>query len=363
MNNVELTEYYNRAINNIISDVIATTIYNPKETKYLIRYRKLSKHAMLVRSGYEKQGKHIPVFLISSITHCCNLHCKGCYARENGICCEENPRQMLTAEEWKDIFNEASQLGIGFNILAGGEPLLRKDVLLEAIKFPEIIFPIFTNGTLIDDTYCALFDEYRNLVPVLSVEGHKEATDDRRGEGIYDILMSKMKMLKQKNILFGVSITVTKQNISEVTNLEFINNLKKLGCRVVFFIEYVPVDSSTRNLAFTDKERLDMEERQQILRERIPSVLFLSFPGDEKNLGGCIAAARGFFHINPYGDAEACPFSPYSDRNLKEYSLLDIIDSPFFKKLQIEHLVGGEHTGGCSLFENEEQVKKALNKA
>lgn len=47
-------------------------------------------------------------------------------------------------------------------------------------------------------------------------------------------------------------------------------------------------------------------------------MVFLSFSGDEKYVGGCLAAGRGFFHINANGEVEPCPFSPYSDVNSKE---------------------------------------------
>ena len=77
-------------------------------------------------------------------------------------------------------------------------------------------------------------------------------------------------------------------------------------------------------------------------------------------MGGCLAAGRGFFHINPYGEAEACPFSPYSDRSLTDTSMLEVLQSPFFRKLQEDRLVGGEHTGGCALFEHEAEVREIL---
>ena len=77
-------------------------------------------------------------------------------------------------------------------------------------------------------------------------------------------------------------------------------------------------------------------------------------------MGGCLAAGRGFMHIGPEGKAEACPFSPYSDRNVVESGVKESLKSPFFKKLRDSGLVGGEHTGGCTLFEYEEDVKKLL---
>lgn len=51
------------------------------------------------------------------------------------------------------------------------------------------------------------------------------------------------------------------------------------------------------------------------------------------------------------------------NRSVKNYTLLEILQSPFFKNLQQENLVGGEHSGGCSLFEQESKVKSILESA
>lgn len=359
--NNELANYLSNGIQNIIADVISHTFQNPKETAFLLKYRSHSKKAEKTRTSWEEKGQHIPAFLISSITHSCNLFCKGCYARGNGGCHDNNAIPMLSDDEWGNIFLQASDLGIGFHLLAGGEPLLRRDVISKAASIENTIFPIFTNGTMIDDFYLNLFDKHRNLVPILSIEGSEETTDSRRGNGIYQQLINKMDYLHQNNILFGASITVTTENLHEVTSQSFIETLRERGCRLVFFIEYVPIDSKTSHLAFSDKERKELEDVQTNLRNQFNTVLFLSFPGDEKAMGGCLAAGRGFFHINPYGAAEACPFSPYSDCSLKDKTLLEVLRSPFFKRLQEERLVGDEHIGGCALFEKEDTVKLILS--
>ena len=88
----------------------------------------------------------------------------------------------------------------------------------------------------------------------------------------------------------------------------------------------------------------------------------IAFPGDEKSSGGCLAAGRGFFHINAFGGAEPCPFSPYSDVNVSDTSLQESLQSPFFQKLQQGYLMR-EHTGGCALFEQETQVKMLLKES
>lgn len=361
MTSNELTQYMSNSIAGMVKTVLRETLQNPRETAYLLKLGEHNKANSRKRLSYESAGQHVPAFLISSITHSCNLTCKGCYARANGTCADSPRQPLLTAEEWGSIFRQAAELGVSFNLLAGGEPLLRQDVLLEAAKVESILFPVFTNGTLFHEAYLSLFDAHRNLVPILSLEGGSARTDERRGPGMYEKLMKIMKSLQDRGILFGVSLTVTRENLDELTSDAFLLSLSQQGCRLVFYVEYVPVEESTRALALNEEEVADLERRLGEMRQKHRSLLFLSFPGDEKFLGGCLAGGRGFFHINPYGAAEPCPFSPYSDRSLKECALLEALNSPFFKKLQDASLVGGEHTGGCALFEQESQVKELLS--
>ena len=130
-----------------------------------------ARRATLKRGEAEKRGEHIPPFLIASITSACNLHCAGCYARANHACGEDLFDGQLTEGEWRKIFLEARDLGISFILLAGGEPMLRREVIQTAGAIPEILFPIFTNGTMLDEAYLDLLDRHRNLVPVVSIEG------------------------------------------------------------------------------------------------------------------------------------------------------------------------------------------------
>ena len=87
-------------------------------------------------------------------------------------------------------------------------------------------------------------------------------------------------------------------------------------------------------------------------------MMFISFPGDEKEAGGCLAAGRGFFHINPFGAVEPCPFSAFSDTDVRKSGLLGALKSPLFHALEEGGLLAVEHTGGCVLYEKEEQVRE-----
>ena len=358
----DLQEYLSNGAEMIVKDAIKASLKNPKESLFLAKFAKHTRKASKIRQKYSEKGKNIPIFLISSITSSCNLHCTGCYSRANDACSDDVPSNQLSAEEWEDIFTQAKDIGISFIVLAGGEPMIREDVIKKASKFDEILFPIFTNGTLLNEDYLKLFDENRNLVPILSIEGDEEITDSRRGNGVYNALLNSMDLMKKNNIVFGASLTFTKGNLSNLLSRDYIDQLHDFGCKVVFFIEYVPVNEDTIDLAPGEEERDLLLNELESLRNNYDDMLFLSFPGDEKTSGGCLAAGRGFFHINSHGGAEPCPASPYSDLNVKDTSLLEALDSRLFKSLRDGGILLDDHEGGCVLFEHKEEVEEILSK-
>ena len=353
----DLQKHIEQGVEQIVADTLRATLRNPKESAFMVKFAAASRKASKVRMKYEQEGLHVPGFLIASITSSCNLHCAGCYSRCNNATVDSEPVAQLTGEEWSGIFREADELGISFILLAGGEPMLRRDVLEQAGKMPNILFPVFTNGTFLNDRYFRLLDECRNLIPVLSIEGGKEITDARRGAGIYDRVTAGMEAFREKGLIFGASITVTTENIREVTSEEFIGDLIRKGCRLVIFIEFVPVTEEAGYLAPGDEERAYLAEAMEMLRQNFTEAVLLSFPGDELAMGGCMAAGREFFHINSHGGAEPCPFSPYSDINIRETSLKEAIRSPLFRKLRDKGVLSGEHVGGCVLYEKRDQVE------
>ena len=355
-----LESYLTAGVENIVKGAMRATLKDPKESAFLLSFAAASKKATGIRSQWAEKGEHIPPFLIASITSRCNLHCSGCYARTNNSCADSEPAAQLTDKEWLCIFQEGRELGISFILLAGGEPFLRRDVVEAAAKVPEILFPVFTNGTMMDQRYLQLFEQNRNLVPIFSIEGDEMLTDQRRGTGTYERLMEVMEQMKQRHLIFGTSVTVTTENKEAVTSPQFLDRLYALDCKAVIYVEYVPVTEESRELAFGDQERSWFERKLPAVREGYPEMVFIAFPGDEKSSGGCLAAGRGFFHINSHGGAEPCPFSPYSDSNVKETSLREALHSRLFTLLHEQELLMEDHQGGCVLFEKRDQVEDLL---
>ena len=120
------------------------------------------------RSKWAKQGVKVPIFMIFSVTETCNLGCKGCYAHElNG---KRDCKQELTLERIDSLIGEAKELGISYILIAGGEPFMRPELLDITVKHPQIVFPIFTNGLLIDENIIEKLKKQKNVLPIISME-------------------------------------------------------------------------------------------------------------------------------------------------------------------------------------------------
>jgi len=348
-------ELFDESIRGLFKDALRISLNDPGMALFLRRTIKWQAQAARVRAAWEEKGLHVPAFMIASITHRCNLQCSGCYARAHHRPVEEE----MNNAELRSVVAEASELGISIVLLAGGEPLARPEILNITRDFPRIIFPLFTNGLLLDSAAIVKLKGQRNVIPVISMEGEETETDARRGKGVYRRLQGVIADLHGERIFFGTSITVTQRNFDLVTDERFIGGLFARGCRLFFFIDYVPVEEGTDDLVLTEAQRAQEAEAILSLRANFPG-LFVAFPGGEEEFGGCLAAGRGFVHLSPEGRLEPCPFSPFSDASLKEMSLKEALQSKLLRTIRESSDKLDETKGGCALWERRDWVASLL---
>ena len=308
-----------------------------------------------IRKSWKKRGAHIPPIIIYSVTRRCNLSCEGCYSAALG----KDEGEELDAGELARIVRESKELGVSFFVIAGGEPFMRPEIVEAAAGQPGMVFLVFTNGLLIDEAMSETLRSTRNLVPMVSIEGDIAETDGRRGEGTFFKVTSVMRLLKDKGIFFGSSITLTGRNFEEVTSDRFIGELYAAGCRFFIFLEYTPVEEGTDHLVVSDTLRARIPVLLERYRKRFPA-LFIGVPWDEDDVGGCLSAGRGFVHIDPCGDVEPCPFAPFSDSSVRGRPLLEALQSPFLERLREDPEFARETGGGCVLWKKREEVAAVL---
>lgn len=336
-------------------DAWKNTRFNPVEGAHWLGTLSRQNKQQARRRKAESDQLMIPPVMIFSITNQCNLGCKGCYAakrKETGI-------EELSVERISKLFQEASELGVGVIMIAGGEPLMRPEILWAASEHRNIIFPVFTNGMMLNEGSLSYFRHHRNLVPILSIEGNKHFTDQRRGAGVHTQIIHAMKKLQQSRRLFGMSVTLTRDNFEEVTHPDWLKHHHKLGSSLFFLVEYVPQSEADMDLCLTEDQKEKLPATLETLREQLPA-LFVSLPGDESQYGGCLAAGRGFVHVSADGSLEPCPFAPYSDINVRNFSLKEALQSRFLNRIRKSHHLLNEANGGCTLWENRDWVESQL---
>jgi len=329
---------------------------NPRLATRAMRLLWQQKRAVSRRDAAERRGVHVPPFVIYSVTGRCNLQCAGCYA--NVLHRQDRPE--LTPARVSRLLEEARDLGISVMLLAGGEPLLREDLLDQVKRRPEILFLLFTNGSLLDSAHIERLAHMPHVIPVLSLEGGASETDARRGQGMYEHVMTSMDRLATRGGFFGTSMTLTRRNFDQATAESSLRSLIRRGCRLFYFINYVPVEPGTEDLELEPAQIAELTRRLAWARRSL-GALFIAFPHDEAAFGGCLAAGKGFFHIDAYGAAEPCPFSPYSDSDLSELPLEQAIASPLFRAIR-ENTTLDESDGRCALWKKREWVKGLAKK-
>ncbi|MGA2547632.1 MAG: radical SAM/SPASM domain-containing protein [Rectinemataceae bacterium] len=302
----------------------------------------------LRRAAAARAGATIPAILIASVTRRCNLDCAGCYAKRLRPSGAAAPAE-LSDDRFMELFEEAVALGVGVIMIAGGEPLLRRS-LLERLAadgghaMRGVVVPVFTNGTLLDDSMAELFGS--TLVPIFSIEGDEAFTAERRGAGVHETALRRAAAMRKRGGLFGLSVTITSRNADSALSPDFLGRVADMGASVLFLVEYVPVAPGTEDLVLSDAQRAALNDESRTAGLSYPVI---RLPGDEEAYGGCLAAGRGFIHVAPEGALEACPFAPFSDGDAGRSGLAAALDSPLMRAIRDHHHELTETRGGCAL--------------
>lgn len=347
-----LNGYINRGLDELDPHVIKTTALNLGFEAMLSGTKTM--HAM--RKEHEC---NIPWLILMDPTSACNLHCTGCWAAEYGN------KLNLTYDEMSDIVKQGKELGIHFYMFTGGEPLVRRDDIIKLCKeHNDCEFLAFTNGTLVDQKFCDEMKSVGNLMLAISLEGSPEVNDFRRGEGVYGRVMDAMDLLKENGLIFGTSICYTSKNCESVTSREFIDLMVSKGCRYALYFHYMPVgNDASVELLPTPEQRIATKNRIRAIRnlEHGEGLFTMDFQNDGEYMDGCIAGGRNYFHINANGDAEPCVFIHYSDSNIREHSLLEILKRPLFMAYHDNQPFNENHLRPCPMLENPEILQRIVN--
>jgi len=308
------------------------------------------------RNQLAAAGQWVPSFVVMSPTMRCNLKCTGCYS---GL---YSKRGELSEAEIRGILDECRSFGAYFVVVSGGEPYLLKDMWLGIFRdYGDMYFLTYTNGTLLDQQTVDALARLGNVAPGISVEGYREATDARRGAGVYDKAMAAAGRLHAAGVLFGVSVTYTSANIPEVTSDAFVRHWVERGAIFAWYFMFMPVGKDPiLELVPTPEQRVECGTRIASLRQRHP-IFLADFWNDGAASAGCLAA-RTYLHILNSGQIEPCVFAHFGMDNIRDKTIAEAVNTPFFKAIRREfpYNENGNLRRPCMIVDNPQVLRRVV---
>jgi hypothetical protein len=116
------------------------------------------------------------------------------------------------------------------------------------------------------------------------------------------------------------------------------------------------------DLVPTPEQRVYSAERVRDLRSRYPMFL-ADFWNDGDAVDGCMAAGKGYAHVLSTGNVEPCVFAHFGVDNVREKSLFDAVNSPFFKHIRSKfpYNENANLRRPCMIIDNPDILREAVD--
>ena len=208
----------------------------------------------------------VPISGTFELTPRCNLSCRMCYVRMSPEEMKPYGRE-LTAREWISLGEQATQSGMLFLLLTGGEPMLRPDFseIYEAMSQMGPSISINTNGTMLSKQVRDLLERRPPSQLNVTLYGPKAATYDTLcgSSCAFEKTMDTLRWARDIGILLNVNITVTPWNMDQITELEALAERENLHLRMTFY-NFPPSRRNTK----TDFSRIAAEDVGRMIAQR-----------------------------------------------------------------------------------------------
>lgn len=258
----------------------------------------------------------------------CNAvpRCPGCYAEKDG--------GELDEKTFRRVLRETEELSSRFTFIVGGEPLLRKEMLLRAFsKFHNMPFIVSTNGKLVDEHYAKAVAKLGNVVTLINTPGLEQTSITLRSDpNVWNDITMAAAILKKHRAMAGFATTVYQSNFKEVSSPEFVEQMISSGMVLGFYLPYqTPMGCHPgKEKPMTWEMKEQFSERVQAMSDNYPLILLDTGKGRES--GFCPASKANLVYIKADLSVSPCPWKAVSNeaRNLKNHSLREVLEgNPF----------------------------------
>ena len=235
------------------------------------------------------------------LTYRCNEKCIHCYVDDAPI----NSQNELTFNEYKMILHQLKELGCIYLLLTGGEVCLNKDFIDIARYATSLGFlvDVYTNGiAMTDEQFEALCAMKVNSVSFSLYAGNAAAHDAiTKVPGSFDKTLKRAMMFKCAGVDTYIKSVAIKQNI------EYLEELYKLGKRIGIKICVGIVINGTHNGCGANKFRLETQEQRRKVLQLAQKYDSNTGTLSERDTNEPVCSA-GFdsLSIDPYGGVHPC---------------------------------------------------------
>lgn len=161
---------------------------------------------------------NIPVAGTIEITDRCNLSCIHCFVRSH------SQTDHMTANQWKNIIDQAVDMGMLWLCVTGGEPLIRKDFfdIYEHAKKSGLLVTLFTNGLALSPSVAERLADYPPFLVEVSLYGANPGTyESITGSAeACKMVLKGVDRLCSKGIKVSLKSLILRRNRSEIWEMK-----------------------------------------------------------------------------------------------------------------------------------------------
>lgn len=295
----------------------------------------------LVKEKVEKDIEPVNGMWINVDSNC-NLRCKHCFIGET----LNTTKDKLTVDDYKTLAADLQELSTGNLrvVIAGGEPLLRKDILeiIECFNIKGLHPNVITNGLLLSKEIISYLAK-NQIETTISLDGvTKEMHEFLRGKNTYDITLEKIEECRKAKVPLILSMTVHKDNQDSL--FKYFELAETVGAKRVIlnFLNCIG-NAKTNGLIPADEfdiiyKLLEQASNNDSIKDRLMNTAIsklietVLYPIRTD----CCGSGINNCSILANGDVSPCPSFQGTDfcgGNIRERSLVDIWNDPNTFKL------------------------------
>ncbi len=199
-----------------------------------------------------------------NVTNVCNLSCSHCFVFR-----ADNPNRPQDKMSDATMLHQLRVLrdkhGLKSMLFMGGEPMIRKDLVLQAM-------PLFESSSIVTNGTYGIPSVPGHLVTV-SLDGPPALNDAIRGRGVFDqVRQSIFARNPNDGTIVMLQMTITAQNAEGLE--QFVEDVKDWPVNGVAFTFYVPVKNDATGLGWDDlRDRDPVVERVIALKRQYPELI------------------------------------------------------------------------------------------